>query len=88
MFSEKFWKRLAICFVALVFASTLMDLHSFYDRRRLNALVEARQKIGAFDREARLARERLEDPARAERAAAEGWPVPTDQAGTNTDRWG
>lgn len=42
----------------------------------------------AFDREARLARERLEDPARAERAAAEGWPVPTDQAGTNTDRWG
>lgn len=41
----------------------------------------------AFDREARLARARLEDPARAERAKAEGWTVPSDEAGTNTDRW-
>ena len=41
----------------------------------------------AFDREARQARERLDDPARAERAKAEGWTVPTDEAGTNTDRW-
>lgn len=41
----------------------------------------------AFDREARLARERLEDPARSERAAAEGWTVPTDEAGTS-DRVG
>ena len=41
----------------------------------------------AFDREARQARERLDDPARAERAKAEGWTVPTDEAGTSTDRW-
>lgn len=41
----------------------------------------------AFDKEARLARERLDDPARAERAKAEGWSTPTDEAGTNTDRW-
>lgn len=41
----------------------------------------------AFDRDARLARERLDDPARAERAKAEGWTVPTDEAGTNSDRW-
>lgn len=41
----------------------------------------------AFDREARLARERLEDPANAkardEQAAAEGWKIPTDEAGTS-----
>lgn len=41
----------------------------------------------AFDREARLARERLEDPERMkehmERAKAEGWNVPTDEAGTS-----
>lgn len=40
-----------------------------------------------FDREARLARERLEDPERMkehmERAKAEGWTVPTDEAGTS-----
>jgi len=40
-----------------------------------------------FDREARLARERLEDPERARenegRAKAEGWTVPTDEAGTS-----
>ena len=42
----------------------------------------------AFDREAREARERLDDPARAERAKAEGWKVPTDEAGTNPERWG
>lgn len=42
----------------------------------------------AFDREARLARERLDDPERAARAKAEGWTVPTDEAGTNTERWG
>lgn len=42
----------------------------------------------AFDKEARLARERLDDPARAERAKAEGWTVPTDEAGTNPERWG
>lgn len=41
----------------------------------------------AFDREAREARRRLDDPARAERAKAEGWTVPSDEAGTNTDRW-
>lgn len=41
----------------------------------------------AFDREAREARQRLDDPARAERARAEGWTVPVDEAGTNTDRW-
>lgn len=41
-----------------------------------------------FDREAREARERLDDPARAERAKAEGWKVPTDEAGTNPERWG
>ncbi len=49
--------------------------------------VEPEQDETAFDREARLARERLDDPARAERAKAEGWTVPTDEAGTNTDRW-
>ena len=41
----------------------------------------------AFDREARLARERLDDPARAARAKAEGWTVPTDEAGANSDKW-
>lgn len=41
----------------------------------------------AFDREARLARERLDDPERAARAKAEGWSVPTDEAGANTDKW-
>lgn len=40
-----------------------------------------------FDRDARLARERLDDPARAERAKAEGWTVPTDEAGANSDKW-
>ena len=42
----------------------------------------------AFDKEARLARERLDDPERAARAKAEGWKVPTDEAGTNPERWG
>jgi sec-independent protein translocase protein TatB len=41
----------------------------------------------AFDREAREARERLRDPARAEQAKAEGWKTPTDEAGTS-ERWG
>ncbi len=41
----------------------------------------------AFDREAREARERLRDPERAARAAAEGWVIPTDEAGTS-DRSG
>ena len=41
----------------------------------------------AFDREAREARQRLHDPERAKRAAAEGWKTPTDEAGTG-DRWG
>jgi sec-independent protein translocase protein TatB len=40
-----------------------------------------------FDREAREARERLRDPERAERAKAEGWVIPTDEAGTS-DRSG
>lgn len=41
----------------------------------------------SLDREAREARDRLQDPARARQAAAEGWKTPTDEAGT-TDRWG
>ena len=41
----------------------------------------------AFDREAREARERLRDPARAEQATAEGWTTATDEAGTS-ERWG
>ncbi len=41
----------------------------------------------AFDREAREARERLRDPERMERAKAEGWAIPTDEAGTS-DRSG
>lgn len=40
-----------------------------------------------FDREAREARERLRDPERMERAKAEGWAIPTDEAGTS-DRSG
>ena len=40
-----------------------------------------------FDKEAREAHERLQDPARARQATAEGWKTPTDDAGT-TDRWG
>jgi Tat protein translocase TatB subunit len=36
-----------------------------------------------FDREAREARERLRDPERMERAKAEGWAIPTDEAGTS-----
>jgi len=51
------------------------------------AIVEPEPDETAFDKEARLARERLDDPARAERAQAEGWTVPTDEAGTNKDRW-
>lgn len=51
------------------------------------AVVEPEPDETAFDKEARLARERLDDPARAERAKAEGWTVPTDEAGTNTERW-
>lgn len=38
----------------------------------------------AFDREARLARERLEDPERAKRAAEEGWKVPPEDGGNST----
>jgi len=41
----------------------------------------------AFDRDAREAREKLHDPERMRRAAAEGWPTPIDEAGTS-DRWG
>lgn len=41
----------------------------------------------AFDREARMARERLEDPEatkeREAQAKVEGWKVPTDEAGTS-----
>ena len=37
----------------------------------------------AFDREARLAHDRLADPERAKRAAEEGWTVPTDEAGNS-----
>lgn len=41
----------------------------------------------AFDREAREARERLDDPEQRKeheaRAKAEGWTVPTDEAGTS-----
>jgi Tat protein translocase TatB subunit len=40
-----------------------------------------------FDKEAREARERLRDPERAERARAEGWTTPSDEAGTS-ERWG
>ena len=40
-----------------------------------------------FDKEAREARERLRDPERMERANAEGWTTPTDEAGTS-ERWG
>jgi len=40
-----------------------------------------------FDKEAREARARLRDPERMERAKAEGWAVPTDEAGTS-DRSG
>jgi len=40
-----------------------------------------------FDREAREAREKLRDPERMERAKAEGWAIPTDEAGTS-DRSG
>ena len=36
-----------------------------------------------FDKEAREARERLRDPERMERANAEGWAIPTDEAGTS-----
>lgn len=51
-------------------------------------VVEPEPDETAFDRDARLARERLDDPGRAERAKAEGWKVPTDEAGTNPERWG
>ncbi|HET8567791.1 MAG TPA: twin-arginine translocase TatA/TatE family subunit [Candidatus Limnocylindria bacterium] len=42
----------------------------------------------AFDRDARLARERLESPEHQARAQAEGWIAPTDKGGNDTDRWG
>jgi len=51
------------------------------------AAVETDSDETRFDREAREAHERLQDPARARQAAAEGWKTPTDEAGT-TDRWG
>lgn len=51
-------------------------------------VAEADPDETVFDKEARLARERLDDPARADRAKAEGWTVPTDEAGTNPERWG
>ena len=51
-------------------------------------VVESEPDETAFDKEARLARERLDDPERAARAKAEGWTVPTDEAGTNPERWG
>jgi len=51
-------------------------------------VVEPEPDETAFDKEARLARERLDDPERAARAKAEGWTVPTDEAGTNPERWG
>ena len=51
-------------------------------------VVEPEPDETAFDKEARLARERLDDPERAARAKAEGWKVPTDEAGTNPERWG
>jgi len=40
-----------------------------------------------FDKEAREARDRLRDPERLERAKAEGWATPSDEAGTS-ERWG
>lgn len=40
-----------------------------------------------FDKEAREARDRLRDPERMERAKAEGWTTPSDEAGTS-ERWG
>ncbi|HEV2011010.1 MAG TPA: twin-arginine translocase TatA/TatE family subunit [Candidatus Limnocylindria bacterium] len=40
-----------------------------------------------FDKEAREARDRLRDPERMERAKAEGWATPSDEAGTS-ERWG
>lgn len=52
------------------------------------AVAESDPDETVFDKDARLARERLDDPARAERAKAEGWTVPTDEAGTNPERWG
>ena len=51
------------------------------------ATIETESDETRFDREAREAHERLKDPARARQAAAEGWKIPTDEAGT-TDRWG
>jgi sec-independent protein translocase protein TatB len=49
--------------------------------------IPAEPEETAFDRDARLARERLEDPEamkeHMERAKAEGWTVPTDDAGTS-----
>lgn len=51
-------------------------------------VVEPEPDETVFDKEARLARERLDDPERAARAKAEGWTVPTDEAGTNPERWG
>lgn len=52
------------------------------------AVIEPEPDETAFDREARLEAEKLQDPARAEQAKSEGWKLPTDEAGGNTDRWG
>lgn len=41
----------------------------------------------AQDREGREARQRLEDPERQKKAAAEGWKVPEERPGPG-DRWG
>lgn len=51
-------------------------------------VIEPEPDETAFDREARLEAEKLQDPLRAEQAKAEGWKPPTDEAGANTDRWG
>lgn len=52
------------------------------------AVIEPEPGETAFDRDARLEAEKLRDPARAEQAKAEGWKTPTDEAGTNPERWG
>lgn len=61
------------------------------DAGATQAEAETEPEETAFDREARLARERLEDPSaeadRDARARAEGWKPPEDEPGTS-DRSG
>jgi len=87
MFGILYWLYLAFHFNTAQHASVL-TYNDLCERMHRVASVEPLEPDETlFDKEAREARERLRDPERLERAKAEGWTTPTDEAGTS-DRWG